>query len=174
MRIGRASSLDAAGTTCAQRRRPARRRRACTGSPVGLGEPRELVGGQHPQAELGPAGGDAGLVVGRPPPTRCPAGSARTMSDASRPGSTTTPSASPATATSTVIVRSRSLPVRRQRVAGELGPDARTARAATPPRPDDGPAGGAEGLDEDVTLASELHAGLAFSVVLCFTTKEWW
>ena len=60
-------------------------------------------------------------------------------------------------AASTAIVRSRSLPVRLQAVALQLDPDAGQHRErAAPVR--HGTAGGAEGFDQDVTLASELHA----------------
>ncbi len=96
------------------------------------------------------------------------------MSEARRPGSTTTPSPPPDTAISTEIVSSRSVPVSVSRSpasshadAGEHGQGgAATGR---------GPAGGAEGLDEDIALASELHAvGSLSTVVLEIPRKEWW
>ena len=80
------------------------------------------------------------------------------MSEASRPGSTTTPSPSPDTAISTEMVSSRSVPVSRSRspVSSTRTPESTGNEV---PRP----AGRAarrcpECLDEDIALASELHA----------------
>ena len=172
MRIGRASSLDAARTTCDERggQLGAGERDRLAG---GLGEPRELVGGEHAQAELRPAGGDPGLVVGHLDLT-LPAGQG--AHDVGRQPAREDDDAV-AVAGHRDLDRDRQLEVgagEAQLVAGELHPDPGEhgqGRAAAGRRP----AGGAEGLDEDITLASELHAVDSLStVVLCFATKEWW
>ena len=78
------------------------------------------------------------------------------MSDEILAGRTATPSSSPATVISISMVSSRSLPVRRSRSPMQLGADAREdgKGSATVGH---GSAGRGKGLDEGVTLATELH-----------------
>ena len=170
MRIGRASSLDAARTTWASAAASSALA-SVTGSPAGLGEARELVGGQHAQAELATGRRRCGPRR-RPTSTdTLPAGSARTMSDASRPGQHHD---AVAVAGHGDLDGDRELEVgagEAQLVARELHPDTGEhgqGRATTGRRP----ASGAEGLDEDITLASELHAGARFLPSSCASQRR--
>ena len=136
----------------------------------GLGEARELVGGQDPQAELGPAGGDAGLVVGD---LDLHAAGGQGPHDVGRQPAREDDDAV-AAAGDRDLDRDRQLEVgagEAQLVAGELHPDPGEhgqGRAASGRRP----AGGAEGLDEDITLASELHAVARFLPSCCASQRR--
>ena len=165
MRIGRASSLEAARTTWAER-----------GGQLGAGQGDRLAArarrsrgnssaGSDPEAELGAAGGDAGLVAvdldldaaagqgaddvrGQP---------AREHRDAV------------AAAGHRDLDGDRELEVgagEAQAVAGELDAHAGQHRQRGAPT-GGGTAGAAEGLDEDITLASELHAVARFLPSCC-------
>ena len=169
VRIGRASSLDAARTTW-DSAVASSALASVTGSPVAsvsrgnssAGSTRRLNSERPAEMRASSSATSTSTL---------PAGRARTMSEARRPGRTTTPSPSPDTVTSTEIVSSRSVPVRRSwspvsshADAGEHGQG-----GAAPSRRS---AGGAEGLDEDITLASELHAVARFLPSCCASQRR--
>ena len=93
-----------------------------------------------------------------PPPSTvtAPGSSDRTMSTASRAGTTHSPSSRPMTSRSTRMVRSRSVPVTTRRFPAHRSSSPESTgeddRAAA-----DRPAGGREGLDERVAFGAELH-----------------
>ena len=136
----------------------------------GLGEPRELVGGQHPQAELGAAGRDAGLVVGD---LHVDAAVGQGPDDVGGQPAGEDDHAV-AVAGHRDLDRDGELEVgarEAQLVARELHPDPgeHGQGGAASGR---GSAGGAEGLDEDITLASELHAVARFLPSCCASQRR--
>ena len=160
MRIGRASSLDAARTTWVS---AVGQLGAGEGDRLAgrLGEARELVGGEDAQAELRAAGGDAGLVVGD---LDLDAAGGQGPDDVGRQPARAGRRRRRRSPDDRDLDGDRELEVgagEAELVAGELDPDPGEHGQGGAP-PGRRPAGGAEGLDEDITLASELHAGLAF------------
>jgi hypothetical protein len=140
VRIGRASSLDAARTTCDSAVASSALAKV-TGSPPGsairgnssAGSTRRLNSERPAEMRASSASTSTSTL---------PAGRARTMSDANRPGRTTTPSPLPETAISTEMVSSRSVPVSRSwsplsstRTPDRTGSDVPRPAAARPALP---------------------------------------
>ena len=163
VRIGRESSLDAARVTWRRASvRPSTGR--VTVSPVGTG-----------RRGKSPAGWVRTVKCDRPEAMRissssastatAPGSRARTMSVTSRPGATATPSALPLTVVSTVIVRSRSVPGDLKGVPADRQAHATQHRQGAAPA-GHGPPGGAQGFDQHIAFASELHRS-AFPTSSC-------